>query len=40
MPPTITELMTETIKSAFLPEKAKGVDTVVQFKFTGSQAWD
>ena len=38
MPPTITELMTETIKSAFVPEKATGVDTVVQFKFTGSQA--
>ena len=38
MPPTITELMTETIKSAFVPEKAAGVDTVVQFKFTGSQA--
>ena len=38
MPPTITELMTETIKSAFVPGKAAGVDTVVQFKFTGSQA--
>ncbi len=38
MPPTITELMTETIKSAFIPEKAVGVDAVVQFKFTGSQA--
>ena len=38
MPPTITELMTETIKSAFVPEKAAGIDTVVQFKFTGSQA--
>ncbi len=38
MPPTITELMTETIKTAFVPEKAAGVDTVIQFKFTGSQA--
>jgi len=38
MPLTINELMTETIKSAFIPEKAAGVDTVVQFKFTGSQA--
>ena len=40
MPPTINELMTETIKSAFVPEKAAGVNTVVQFKFTGSQASD
>ena len=38
MPPTITELMTETIKTAFVPEKAAGVDAVVQFKFTGAQA--
>lgn len=38
MPPTITELMTETIKQAFVPEKVAGVDTVVQFIFTGSQA--
>lgn len=38
MPSTITELMTETIMSAFIPEKAAGVDTVVQFKFTGAQA--
>jgi putative sterol carrier protein len=38
MPPTVTELMTETIKTAFIPEKAAGVDTVIQFKFTGSQA--
>jgi len=37
MPPTVTELMTETIKTAFIPEKAAGVDTVIQFKFTGSQ---
>ncbi|HEY9152159.1 MAG TPA: SCP2 sterol-binding domain-containing protein [Anaerolineales bacterium] len=38
MSPTINELMTETIKTAFVPEKAAGIDTVVQFKFTGSQA--
>jgi putative sterol carrier protein len=38
MPPTVRELMTETIKTAFQPDKAKGVDTVVQFKFTGAQA--
>lgn len=38
MPPTINELMTKTIKKAFLPEKAVGVDTVLQFNFTGSQA--
>jgi putative sterol carrier protein len=38
MPPTITELMTETIKTSFIPEKAAGVDTVIQLKFTGSQA--
>ena len=40
MPITINELMTEVIQTAFLPEKAAGVDTVVQFKFTGSQASD
>ncbi len=38
MLPTITELMTETIKTSFIPEKAAGVDTVIQLKFTGSQA--
>ena len=38
MPPTIIELMTETIKTSFIPEKAAGVDTVIQLKFTGSQA--
>jgi putative sterol carrier protein len=38
MPTTIKELMTETIKTAFQPEKAAGVDTVVQFVFTGAQA--
>jgi len=40
MPPTVRELMTETILTAFQPDKAKGVDTVVQFKFTGAQASD
>ena len=40
MQPTITELMTETIKSSFMPDKAKGVDTVIQLKITGSQASD
>ena len=38
MPPTITQLMTETIYKSFVPEKAASVDTIVQFKFTGSQA--
>lgn len=40
MPPTITELMTVVFKEAFMPEKAAGVDTVVQFRFTGAQAAD
>ena len=40
MAPTITELMTETIKTAFIPEKAVGVDTIIQLKFTGAQASD
>ena len=38
MRPTIKELMTETIKTAFIPEKAAGVDTVIQLKLTGTQA--
>lgn len=38
MRPTINELMTETIKTAFVPEKAAGVDTVIQLKLTGTQA--
>lgn len=38
MPPTVRELMTETILTAFQPDKAKGVDTIVQFIFTGAQA--
>ena len=40
MRPTVTELMTETIKSSFMPEKAEGVDTVIQLRLTGSQASD
>ena len=40
MRPTVTELMTETIKTSFMPEKAEGVDTVIQLKLTGSQASD
>ena len=40
MPVTITELMTETMIKAFVPEKAGGIDTIIQFKFTGSQASD
>ncbi len=38
MPPTLPGLMSETVNTAFIPEKAGGVDTVVQFVFTGSQA--
>lgn len=38
MPPTINELMTNLIKKAFNPGKAAGVDTVMQFNFTGAQA--
>lgn len=38
MSPTVSELMSVTMPRAFMPEKAAGVDTVVQFKFTGSQA--
>ena len=33
----IAELMTVTLPKSFVPEKAAGVDTVVQFKFTGSE---
>jgi len=40
MRPTVNELMTETIKTSFMPEKAEGVDTVIQLKLTGSQASD
>ena len=40
MRPTVKELMTETIKTSFIPEKAEGVDTVIQLKLTGAQASD
>jgi putative sterol carrier protein len=35
---TITELMTSVIKTSFIPEKAAGVDTVMQYIFTGPEA--
>jgi hypothetical protein len=37
MPLTVAELM-EKMPGAFIPEKAQGVDAVIQFKFTGSEA--
>jgi putative sterol carrier protein len=37
MPLTVSELM-EKMPGAILPEKAQGVDAVVQFKFTGDEA--
>jgi putative sterol carrier protein len=37
MPLTVSELM-ERMPGAFIPEKAQGVDAVVQFKFTGEEA--
>ena len=37
MPLTISELM-EKMPSAFIPEKAQGVDAVIHFKFTGDEA--
>ncbi|MCI0553303.1 MAG: SCP2 sterol-binding domain-containing protein [Anaerolineae bacterium] len=37
MPLTISELM-EKMPGAFLPEKAQGVNAVIQFKFTGAEA--
>lgn len=39
MPLTIAELMSR-MPGAFLPEKAQGLDTVLQFKFTGSEPGD
>jgi putative sterol carrier protein len=36
---TVAELL-EKMPAALLPEKAAGVDAVVQFKFTGEQAGD
>lgn len=37
MPLTVAELM-EKMPGAFIPEKAQGVDAVIQFKFTGNEA--
>jgi putative sterol carrier protein len=34
---TISELM-EKMPGAFIPEKAQGVDAIVHFKFTGTEA--
>ena len=39
MPLTVAELM-EKMPGAFIPEKAQGVDAVIQFKFTGEEAGD
>ena len=37
MPLTVAELM-ERMPGAFIPEKAQGIDAVIQFKFTGEEA--
>lgn len=37
MPLTVAELM-EKMPGAFIPEKAPGLDAVIQFKFTGTEA--
>ena len=37
MPLTIKDLMSK-MPGAFLPEKAPGLDAVIQFKFTGDEA--
>lgn len=37
MPLTVAELM-EKMPGAFIPEKAQGLDAVIQFKFTGEEA--
>lgn len=39
MPLTVSELM-ERMPGAFIPEKAQGVNAVIQFKFTGADAGD
>ena len=39
MPLTIEQLM-EKMPGAFIPEKAQGVDAVIQFRFTGAEAGD
>lgn len=36
MPLTIADLMSR-MPGAFIPEKAQGLDVVIQFKFTGSE---
>jgi putative sterol carrier protein len=37
MPLTISDLMSK-MPGAFLPEKAVGLDAIIQFKFTGAEA--
>jgi putative sterol carrier protein len=39
MPLTIADLMSK-MPSAFVPEKAQGLDVTLQFKFTGSEPGD
>lgn len=39
MPLTVADLMSK-MPGAFLPEKAAGLDAVIQFKFTGSEPGD
>jgi len=39
MPLTVSQLM-EKMPDAFLPEKAMGVNAVIHFKFTGTDAGD
>ena len=39
MPLTVSQLM-EKMPGALIPEKAQGVDAVIQFKFTGTEASD
>jgi len=39
MPVTISDLMAK-MPGAFIPEKATGVNAVIQFKFTGSETGD
>jgi putative sterol carrier protein len=39
MPLTIADLMSK-MPSAFVPEKAQGLDVVLQFKFTGAEPGD
>jgi putative sterol carrier protein len=39
MPLTISDLMSK-MPAAFVPEKAQGLDVVLQFKFTGAEPGD